>query len=103
VDPARRGMNGVKWSGFVDVRSAAAGDGFPFVIAHEAMHSVGEVMHAQGATAQIMHPFAQAADAVDHSKRVRDGAVTYDGGRIAGDHNLVDRMRSEGGALMEGW
>ncbi|MCW5960096.1 MAG: hypothetical protein KIS76_08025 [Pyrinomonadaceae bacterium] len=103
VDPARSAIPSVKWSAFVDLRSSAAGDGYPAVIAHEAMHAVGEVMHAQAAPKQLMHPFADAADAVTIAKRVRDGAVTYDGGNIAGDHNLVSRMRSQGSSLLESW
>ena len=103
VDPQRRAVTKVKWSGFVDRTSSDASSTFPMVIAHEAMHSVGEVMHAQSAPAQIMHPTADLNNAVGIAKRVRDGAVTYDGGRIAGNHNLVRRMRTQGAPLLENW
>jgi hypothetical protein len=103
VDPQRRAISKVKWSCFVDRRSADGTEGFPFVIPHEAMHAVGEVMHAVSTVPQIMNPTAQAANGVANSKRVRDGAVNYDGGTIAGNHNLVTRMRQQGGSLMENW
>ncbi len=103
VDPARRAVSQMKWSGFVDLRSADGSDTFPTVIAHEAMHSVGEVMHAQASPAQVMNSTASQVNAVGIEKRVRDGAVTYDGGRIAGNHNLVTRMRTQGAPLLETW
>lgn len=103
VDPARRAITQVKWSAFVDIRSSDGTDGFPHVIPHEAMHVVGEVMHATSDPAQIMNPTAQPAHNVGDPKRVRDSGVTYDGGSIAGSHNLVRRMRTEGGSLMENW
>jgi hypothetical protein len=103
VSPNRRAVTKVKWSAFVDRRSSDASDQFPIVIAHEAMHAVGEVMHAQGAPAQVMHPTADLNNAVGIAKRVRDGAVTYDGGSIAGNHNLVRRMRTQGAPLLTGW
>lgn len=103
VDPDRPAVSKIKWSGFVDRRSADSSDQFPIVIAHEAMHSVGEVMHTVSAPAQVMHPTADQNNAVGIAKRVRDGAVEYDGGRIAGHHNLVRRMRTQGAALLERW
>ena len=103
VDPRRSAISQVKWSAFVELRSSAAGDGFPTVIAHEGMHVVGEVMHAQNARRQLMHPTAPPNHNVDVAKRVRDGAVRYDGGRIRGFHNLVERMRTQGAPLLEGW
>ncbi len=103
VDPARRAISKVKWSAFVDRRSSDGTDGFAFVIPHEAMHAVAEVMHAQGAAAQVMNSTAQNVNAVGNSKRVRDDGVTYDGGTIAGSHNVVKRIRTQGSALMEGW
>lgn len=103
VDPQRSAITQVKWSAFVDVRSSDGTDTFPGVIAHEGMHVIAEVMHAQGAPRQVMHPTADQSNAVNTAKRVRDGGVTYDGGSIAGSHNLVNRMRSEGAPLLEGW
>lgn len=103
VDPQRRAISKVKWSAFVDIRSSDGTDGFPHVIPHEMMHVVGEVMHATVDAAQIMNPTAQPAHNVGDPKRIRDGAVTYDGGTIAGSHNLVRRMRTEGASLLENW
>ncbi len=103
VDPNRSAISQVKWSAFIDLRSSDGGDGFPTVIGHEAMHVVGEVMHAQSAPRQLMHPTADLNNNVTIAKRVRDGAVRYDGGTIAGQHNLVDRMRAEGASLLESW
>ena len=103
VDPQRSAVSQIKWSGFVDLRSSDATDQFPTVIAHEAMHAVGEVMHAQNARAQVMRDTADQNNAVGIGKRVRDGVVQYDGGSIAGFHNLVSRMRRQGAPLLENW
>ncbi len=103
VDPRRSAISKVKWSGFVDLRSSDSSDDFPYVIVHEAMHAVAEVMHAHGTDTQIMFPTADQTNTVGCAKRMRDGAVAYDGGRIAGNHNLVDRVRVEGAPLLEDW
>ncbi len=103
VDPDRPARSKIKWSCFVDRRSSDSSDQFPIVIPHEAMHSVGEVMHTVNHPAQVMHPTADQNNAVGIAKRIRDGAATYDGGNIAGNHNLVRRMRTQGAALLERW
>jgi hypothetical protein len=103
VDPDRPARSKIKWSCFVDRRSSDSSDQFPIVIAHEAMHAVGEVMHTVNHPAQVMHPTADQNNAVGIAKRIRDGAATYDGGNIAGNHNLVRRMRTQGAALLERW
>jgi hypothetical protein len=103
VDPQRSAGSEAKWSAFIDLRSSDASDSFPIVIAHELMHAVGEVMHTPGSPRQIMNPTANQTNAVNNSKRVREGGVSYDGGTIAGFHNLFNRMRKEGAPLLESW
>lgn len=103
VDPPRRAVSKMKWSCFVDRRSMDGTDQFATVVAHEAMHAVGEVMHTINVPSQLMNPTANQNNAVGNAKRVRDSAAPYDGGNIAGNHNLVQRMRAQGALLLERW
>jgi hypothetical protein len=77
-------------------------DANPFTFPHEFGHVAGETGHAQAAPAQMMAGGGTtAANAIGATKRIRDGAVTYD--LVAGSFNLVARIRAESANLLENW
>jgi hypothetical protein len=100
IDPQRAAVTKVKWSGFLIQTAADGTDHNPFSFPHEAGHTVGEVFHAQSATAQWMRSGTSGDNEVNGSKRIRDGAVNYDN---PGTFNMVDRLRIEGAPLFEAW
>lgn len=101
IDPQRPSTTKVKWSAFLISSTMNAGDGNPFSFPHEVGHVSGEVVHATGANAQLMRNGTSGTNAVGGSKRIRDGAVTYDA--PASDFNLITRIRTEGANLLERW
>lgn len=106
IEPTKASVAQIKNSVFMDASTMNTGNDNPYVLAHEVGHVVGEVVHAPVAAppnnAQIMERGGtEVAGSVTGSKRIRDGAVTYDGPRA--DFNLIARMRMEGRFLLENW
>lgn len=101
INPGRRAIDTVKWSAFLVAIAMDGTNNNPFSFPHEVGHVTGELVHAQGAVNQLMRSGTSAANAVDGSKRLRDGNVTY--GNPAGNFNLVNRLRAEGAPLLENW
>ena len=107
IDPARPSIRGVRFAAFMAVVAIDGSDNNPFSFPHEVAHVAGEVVHAPAANhptnCQMMvtggTPFTDSADAA--GKRIRDGAVRYDG--PVGDFNLIQRIRVEGASLLENW
>jgi hypothetical protein len=78
----------------------------PFSFPHEVTHVAAEVVHCtQPAQLMFSQPAPPAGtsgtNAVGATKRIRDGAVTYDS--PAGNFNIISRLRSEGRSLLESW
>jgi len=101
VDSNRRAVPAVRLSTFLTQIVADSTDANPFSFPHELGHVTGEVFHALGANQQLMRSGTSAANAVDGSKRIRDGIVNYDA--PMGDLNLVRRLRRENTLLLENW
>jgi hypothetical protein len=101
IDPNRSAIDPVKWSAFCSAITMDGTDNNPFSAPHEVGHVTGELVHAQGAPSQLMRSGTSAVNELAGSKRIRDGAVTYDS--PADDFNLVERLRAEGAPLLEDW
>lgn len=101
VDAARKAVPQVRLSTFLTQIVADNTDNNPFSFPHELGHVTGEVFHALGANQQLMRSGTSAANAVNGSKRIRDGIVNYDA--PMGDLNLVRRLRRENRTLLENW
>ncbi len=106
IDPARPAINQVKFSAFMIATTMDGTNTNPFVLSHEIGHVLGEVVHAPAANppteCSVMDANGtEVNNAVNASKRIRDGAVTFDA--PAGQFNLITRMRIEGRPLLEPW
>lgn len=106
IDPQRSSITQVKNSAFMIASTMDGTDTNPFVLPHEIGHVVGELVHAPAAAppnnAEVMErQGTEVNNAANASKRIRDGAVRYDG--PVGDFNLIARMRIEGAPLLEPW
>ena len=112
VAPAdQHGVPGVRFSLFVIQSAMNAGDNDPLVLSHEMGHVAAEVLHAGNADTkkgpkteqqQLMHANVTGNNAVGSSKRIRNAGVKYDNSG-AGNFNFIERIRSEGAGLLEGW
>jgi hypothetical protein len=80
--------------------SSGSGDANPFSMPHEIGHVTMDLDHALNANRQLMKSGTSGANAVDGTKRIRDGNVQFDD---PGTFNPFARLRSEGGVLLEGW
>ena len=102
VDPPKRAIDPVKWSAFVTAPTMDGTDNNPFTMPHEVGHVALELVHTVGTPQQMMTGTGTSgANAVDATKRIRDGNVTFD--TPAGDYNQVSRLRGEGGPLLSRW
>jgi hypothetical protein len=106
IDPNRSSITQVKNSAFMIASTMDSTDNNPFVLPHEIGHVVGELVHAPAAAppnnAEVMErQGTEVVNAPNASKRIRDGAVRYDG--PVGDFNLISRLRIEGAPLLEPW
>jgi hypothetical protein len=101
IDPQRRSISKIKWSAFLRANTMDSTNSNPFSFPHEVGHVTAEVVHAQGAAGQLMTSGTSGTSVVGGTKRIRDGAVTYDA--PAADFNIVNRLRSEGSPLLESW
>lgn len=104
VDPARRAIDPVKFSAFVIANTANGTDGNPTTISHECGHVLMELVHASGAGNATQMMTGQAiADTVGVGapKRIRDKRMRFDSPAVS--VNQVDRIRAEGGPLLEPW
>ncbi len=103
IDPQRPSITQVKFSAFLTKRTMDETNSNPFSFPHEVVHVAAEVVHATAGTSGLMFATATSgtsgANSVTATKRIRDGAVNYDG--PAGDFNIVRRIRVEGRSLLE--
>jgi len=101
VNANRAAVTKVKCSVLMTQLTIDSTNNNPFTFPHEFGHVAGETGHAQAAPAQLMTSGTSGNNAVGGTKRIRDGAVTYD--LVPGNHNLIDRIRAESAALLENW
>lgn len=104
IDPGRRAIDPIKWSAFVNASTADVTDTNPFTMPHECGHVALELVHATGALSQfelMMGTGTTHLNAVDASKRITDGNVTFDW--PAGSYNQVTRIRAEAALLLTAW
>jgi hypothetical protein len=104
IDPARRAIDEIKWSAFVNADSMAGNDDDFVNLPHECGHVLLELIHATGPLSQfelMMGRGTTYLNAVDASKRITDGNVTFDS--PAGSYNQVTRIRAEAAPLLRNW
>lgn len=103
VDPARRAKTKVKWSAFIIASMMDGTNNDPFACPHEVGHVTGEVVHTDNVeNNQLMNGgYLGSPNAVGLRKRIRDGTASYT--LPVGNFNLVERLRTEGGPLLENW
>ena len=104
VDPARRAIDPVKFSAFVIANTADGTDGNPTTISHECGHVLMELVHASGfnnATQMMTGQALPDTVGVGAPKRIRDKRMQFDTPVVF--VNQVDRMRAEGGPILEAW
>lgn len=106
IDANRPAGPQVLFSAFMTAITMDGTNNNPFVLSHEIGHVLGEVVHSPAANppAEVSVMDAngtEVANAANASKRIRDGATTFDG--PPGQFNLITRMRIEGAPLLEPW
>ena len=106
IDPARPSIRGVRFAAFLAVIAMDGSDNNYASFPHEVGHVSAEVVHAPVLNAPTMCQMmidggTPVVDAADGAKRIRDGAVRYDG--PPGDFNFIQRIRAEGSSLLEPW
>lgn len=101
VNASRRAVTRVRCSVLMRTDTVDATDGLPFTFPHEFGHVAGEIGHAQAAPAQLMTSGTTPTNQLNGTKRIRDDVVTYD--LVAGNFNLIRRIRAESRVLLENW